>query len=186
MLQRLSNTEKSLYRSVNIRDLVASEIASPSQWTWEDRWPSTGMGGRTRTPIKSEAEQLKELVIALQSKMEALSQQLAECTSKIKDLCDEATARPTIKETELLDIGDGFDTLRPIHVIIEESEDEAIVSLPEIELSARGGTESEAILNFKEALISLYADLAGTPKAKLGRLPTSWLKILQKVMQPIG
>ena len=61
-----------------------------------------------------------------------------------------------------------------------------IASFPETETFAVGSTESEAIMNLKSAIIELFSDLAGTPKNKLGKLPLSWFRILNKVIKPIG
>lgn len=143
-------------------------------------------GSKARTTERSEIGQLREEIAALRYEVEALKNQLTVCTDKIRGLCDDVDSRPIVKEAEIIDIGNGFKTLRPIHVVIEEAEEQATVSLPEIELSATGETESDAILNFKKELASLYRDLFETPTDKLGKLPASWLRILQKVMKPVG
>lgn len=122
----------------------------------------------------------------LDSTIKSLRKELASCRNQINSLCADLKATPSIKQTELFDISERFELIHPIPIVLEESEDEVVASFPEVELFAVGSTESEAILNLKSSIIELFSDLAGTPKNELGKLPLSWLRILNKVIKPIG
>jgi hypothetical protein len=122
----------------------------------------------------------------LDSTIKSLKKELAACRNQINSLCADLKATLSIKQTELFDIGESFELIHSIPIVLEESEDEVIASFPEVELFAVGSTESEAILNLKSSIIELFSDLTGTPKNKLGKLPLSWFRILNKVIKPIG
>jgi hypothetical protein len=170
----------------------SKEFANPFIMAVSDsfqKWGSLSSkfrGSRPRTTGAYEAAEIENIVIDLESQIESLKSELVSCTKRIADLCANLEERPTVIEAELTDIGEDFETLRPIRIVIEELDDEVTASFPEVELFAVGGTRSEAILNLKAALIELYADLVETPNNKLGKLPLSWLRILKKVMKPIG
>ncbi len=148
----------------------------------------SSMIGQTSTATGTQ-EVLSEFqgrVNDLVSTTKSLRKELALCRNQINGLCADLKARPSIKQTELFDISERFELIHPIPIVLEESEDEVVASFPEVELFAVGSTESEAILNLKLSIIELFSDLAGTPKNKLGKLPLSWFRILNKVIKPIG
>jgi hypothetical protein len=152
---------------------------------WQfDPWIGTqpSVGGKTRevrTTIEDKLAKLEETI-------KGLKKELSACRGQIYGLCADLKARPAVKQTQLIDIGEEFELTQSIPIVLEESEDGTIASFPEVELFAIGATESEAILNLKSKIIELFTDLTGTSKNELGKLPRAWLRVLNKVMKPIG
>lgn len=78
----------------------------------------------------------------------------------------------------LVDLG----TLRlrhPITIQIEDHGTEMIASWPEVELWGAGNTDADAMDALKDAIITLYRDLANTPDDLLGTLPLRWKRTLE-------
>jgi len=135
---------------------------------------------------QAEYTRLTYKINELTSIVKSLEKQLVVCNENIDKLSTALKERPIVKQTELYDVGKNMDVLQPIPIVVEESEGEIIARYPEVELFAVGDTESEALLNLKSAIVDLYNDLSETPKDKLGRLPLSWIRILNKVIKPSG
>jgi hypothetical protein len=139
-----------------------------------------------RSEISNEVSVVGNKINDLASSMEAVKQDLALCKETIDKLREELGERPVIKQTKLFDIDEKLDVIQPIPIVIEQWSDEVIASFPEVEVFAVGSSEPEAISNLKTAIGDLYYDLIETPKDKLGRLPMSWLRILEKVLRKVG
>ncbi len=129
---------------------------------------------------------IDDKIANLEAVIKALKKELSACRGQIYGLRSDLKSIPSIKQTQLIDIGEEFELTQPISIVLEESEDEVIASFPEVELFSTGNTESEAILNLKSKLIELFIDLTGTPQNELGKLPLVWLRILNKVIKPNG
>jgi hypothetical protein len=85
------------------------------------------------------------------------------------------------RSVPLNDLGaDGTDLAEPIQVEIEFYEDEVVVKVPELDLWASEATESEALLSMKNAIYDLWQELADEGERRLGKLPRTWKRILQK------
>jgi hypothetical protein len=76
-----------------------------------------------------------------------------------------------------------FRIVQSIPVVLEGDGNEFTASFIEGNISASGETEADAILNFKESLISNYEILEGMPADKLGPLPSRQWAILKSVLK---
>ncbi len=140
----------------------------------------------TTTRPQEVLSELQGRINDLVSTTKSLRKELASCRNEISGLWADLKARPSIKQAELFDIGEEFELIHPIPIVLEESEDEVVASFPETETFAVGSTESEAIMNLKSAITELYSDLSETPHEQLGRLPLSWFRTLKRIMRPVG
>jgi hypothetical protein len=87
--------------------------------------------------------------------------------------------------TTIVDLGDDRVLLRtPLVVVVEEGEDEAVASWPEIEAFGSGCTTAEALNELKDEIVSVYHDLVAAPDAELGRLPLRWKRALSIAVAP--
>jgi predicted RNase H-like HicB family nuclease len=130
--------------------------------------------------------ELKSKVEDLSSGFDSLKEELHSCKKCVDELYEEFTSRPMIKATELFDISEDLEVIRPIPIVIEETEDEVVASFPEVEVFAVGTGEAEAINNLKQEIQELYYELADTPNENLGRVPQSWKRVLDKVLRKVG
>ncbi len=69
----------------------------------------------------------------------------------------------------------------PMQIVLIEESDETIARIPELNLYAIGDSGTEAIYELKDEIINLYEDLISSEN-KLGPLPESWLKTLNKLI----
>jgi hypothetical protein len=130
--------------------------------------------------------ELKGRVDDLASSLESMAQELSSCKECVDRLYSEFADRPIIKATWLFDISKDLETIEPIPVVIEETEDEALASFPEIETFAVGAGEAEAINNLKKEISKLYYELVDADDEELGRIPQAWKRVLRKVIRRVG
>lgn len=119
-----------------------------------------------------------ETDVLLIDRIETLTNQTGQLRSEVRE-------RPLKHNTQIRDLGEnGYDVLEPILITIEEyiSEDNVIACFPEVEVFGEGVTEAEAITNLKQGILDLYDELDEIPKEELGNLPSSWQKILRKII----
>lgn len=128
------------------------------------------------------ADELSELT----QEIRKLADGLQSLKEAVETLRDELNDRPIRVQTQLLDIGDKYEVVHAIPIVIEESDNEVIASFPEVEVFAVGSSEPEAISNLKTAIADLYCELVETPRDELGRLPLSWLRVFEKVIRKVG
>ena len=102
------------------------------------------------------------------------------------DELNELKEKPITKQTELFEIDEALEVIRPIPVVIEEYDDEVIATFPEIEAFGAGLCEAEAIINLKNEIRKIFFELEGVSDDKLGKLPLSWKRVLLKVVKKIG
>jgi hypothetical protein len=76
-----------------------------------------------------------------------------------------------------------FHITQSIPITIEGSVEEFTATFVEANVSASGETEADALLNFKEVLLSTYEILEGMPAAKLGPIPARQWEILMSVVR---
>jgi hypothetical protein len=69
----------------------------------------------------------------------------------------------------------------PLTITLEDYDEEIVASYPEVEAFGSGPTEADAINALKDEVASLYAELAGEPDDKLGKLPKRWKRALLAV-----
>jgi len=147
-------------------------------------------GGAAFGPLEASrvasAEQIRDEISELASSVESMKQELISCKEAIDTLSEELDGKPLIKETKLFDIDEKLDVIQPIPIVIEEFRDEVIASFPELEIFAVANNEPEAICDLKAEIRDLYYDLITTPKDQLGRLPLSWLRILERLIRKLG
>ena len=99
---------------------------------------------------------------------------------------DELREKPVTKQTELLEIDETLEVIRPIPVVIEEYDDEVIAAFPEIEAFGAGLCEAAAIMNLKDKIKETFFELEEVSDDELGKLPLSWKRVLLKVVRKIG
>jgi hypothetical protein len=133
-----------------------------------------------------ELSEVKKQVDDLSSQVESVVSELEQCKEGISTILNELKGRPITKQTELFEIDETLELIRPIPVVIEEYDDEVIATFPEIEAVGAGLCESEAIINLKKEIRKIFFELEGVSDNKLGRLPLGWKRVLLKVVKKIG
>jgi hypothetical protein len=132
--------------------------------------------------VKSQVDDLNSQVKSVVSEL----QQCKEGISAILNELNELKEKPITKQTELFEIDEALEVIRPIPVVIEEYDDEVIATFPEIEAFGAGLCEAEAIINLKNEIRKIFLELEGVSDDKLGKLPLSWKRVLLKVVKKIG
>lgn len=130
--------------------------------------------------------EVKRQVDDLNSQVESVLSELQECREGISTLLNELKEKPVIKQTELLEIDETLEVIKPIPVVIEEYGDEVIASFPEIEAFGAGLCEAEAIIDLKNEIKKTFFELEEVSDEELGKLPLSWKRVLSKVVKKIG
>jgi len=133
-----------------------------------------------------ELSDVKKQVDDLGLQVESVASVLKQCKEGISTILNELRGRPITKQTELFEIDETLELIRPIPVVIEEYDDEVIAKFPEIEAVGAGSCESEAIINLKKEIRKIFFELEGVSDNKLGRLPLGWKRVLLKVVKKIG
>lgn len=136
--------------------------------------------------VGDELAQLKDWVGSLASDVESVKLALKKCEEGINTILDELREKPIIKQTELLEIDETLEVIKPIPVVIEEYNDEVVAAFPEIEAFGVGSGEAEAIRNLKEEIRRIFFELETISEDELGKLPISWKRVLLKVVKNIG
>jgi hypothetical protein len=106
---------------------------------------------------------------------------VAEHTSLVEE-------QPIRWPAQIWDLNDArYELNAALMIIIEEyrSEENIVARFPEVGAFGEGATEMEAILNLKRDIVSLFDELSEEEPEKLGGLPQSWLRILNKVITRI-
>jgi len=151
------------------------------------QWQGTQLGKWTLTyDVKEQVANISNQLDALSVDISSMKSDLDRCNRNITELHKKLEARPIVKQTNITEIGDGFQVKMPIPVTIEEYDDEVTASVSEIELFAAGSNEAEAILRLKREIINLYEELSKTPKIKLGNLLIRYLRILENLVEKNG
>lgn len=165
----------------------------PLEWGGWDLLPVDVSESEVRKGLKFvdelELSEIKGQVDELVSAVEYVKSDLQKCKkgiSKILNELKELKEKPVIKQTELLDIDDGLEVIRPIPVVIEEYDDEVIASFPEIEAFGAGVCEAEAIIDLKNEIRKIFFELEEVGEKELGKLPQSWKRVLLKVVKKSG
>ena len=133
--------------------------------------------------------EVRSQVDGLVSEVESVKSELKECKEGIRTIfneLEELKEKPITKQTQLVEIGAGFEVISPIPVVIEEYRDEVIASFPEIEVFGAGLCEAEAIVELKKKIREIFSELEGVDDDELGKLPLSWKRVLLKVVKKIG
>ena len=133
-----------------------------------------------------ELSEVKRQVDDLSSQVESVISELQECREGISTLLNELREKPIIKQTELFEIDETLEIIRPIPVVIKEYSNEVIAAFPEIGAFGAGLCEAEAIINLKKEIRKIFFELEGISDNKLGKLPLSWKRVLLKVVRKIG
>jgi len=130
---------------------------------------------------------LGDRVRALGQEVRSLSRTIAGLAEEIAGLRERLETTPIIRQSRLLDVGTPeYVVKQPIEVTIEEYDEEIVARWPETETFGSGATESEALTALKSDILSLYEDLAGQRPEELGRLPTAWWRLLNRVLEEHG
>jgi len=133
-----------------------------------------------------ELSEVRRQVDDLDSQVKSLVSELQQCKKGISTILNEFKERPVIKQTELFEIDETLEVIRPIPVVIKEYSNEVIAAFPEIGAFGAGLCEAEAIINLKKEIRKIFFELEGVSDNKLGKLPLSWKRVLLKVVRKIG
>ena len=133
-----------------------------------------------------ELSEVKRQVDDLNLQVESVVRELEQCKEGISTILNELREKPITKQTELFEIDETLEVIRPIPVVIEEYGDEVIAIFPEIEAFGAGFCEAEAIINLKNEIRKIFFELEGVSDNELGKLPLSWKRVLLKVVKKIG
>lgn len=133
-----------------------------------------------------EFSEIRTKINDLASGLESVKKELNSCRKAIIKVHKELSEKPVVKQAELFDIDETLYVIQPIPIVIEDWGNEVIASFPEIEAFGLGKSEPEAIGELKDSIRELYYDLTETPKDKLGKLPLSWIRILERLIKKVG
>ena len=151
------------------------------------QWQRTQLGKWTLTyDIQEQIAKILDQLDALSVDVSWMKSELDRCKRSITKLHEKLETRPIVKQTNITEIGDGFQVKMPIPVTIEEYGDEVIASFPEVEVFGSGTTEAEAISRLKKEIMELYNELLKTPKNELGYLPLAWLRVMDVTIEKNG
>jgi hypothetical protein len=136
--------------------------------------------------LAGELSEVKRHVDDLDSQVKSLVSELQQCKKGISTILSELKERPVIKQTELFEVDETLEVIRPIPVVIKEYSNEVIAAFPEIGAFGAGLCEAEAIINLKKEIRKIFFELEGVSDNKLGKLPITWKRVLLKVVRKIG
>ena len=156
-----------------------------------ERWGAWPEAIGEREVLKSlklvdELSEVKRQIDDLDSKVESVKSELQRCEEGIDAILDELREKPIIKQTELFEIDETLEVIKPIPVVIEEYNDEVIATFPEIEVFGVGSGEAEAIGSLKQEIRKIFFELEKIDDDELGKLPITWKRVLLKVVKNIG
>jgi hypothetical protein len=118
---------------------------------------------------------------SLQLSLQTVNEQLASLREELREL-----RGAKVFGLEITTLApEPFEILRPIPVTIEGVGDNFTATYFEGNVSASGDTESDAIVNFKDSLISKYEILESTPENILGPLPQRQWQILRTLIRRV-
>lgn len=82
----------------------------------------------------------------------------------VKELKEEFTETAVKTPVFIVDLNqEGMKLNYPLFVLIEEWPEEVIARSPELQVIARGGTENDALLAFKQEIVAFYNELKSAP-----------------------
>lgn len=89
-----------------------------------------------------------------------------------------------VKQIKITDLNSSeYRLSKPLDVIIEhDGKGSVLVLNKELEVYGDGGTDLEAINDFKVELIEFYKDLKDVPEYKLGKYPKLWQELLNTLI----
>jgi len=161
---------------------------TPSGYESWRGWPEAT--GESEIPeglkFADELSEVKKQVDDLDSQVKSIVSELQQCKKGISTILDEFKERPVVKQTELFEIDETLEVIRPIPVVIKEYSNEVIAAFPEIGAFGAALCEAEAIINLKKEIRKIFFELEGVSDNKLGKLPLSWKRVLLKVVTKIG
>jgi hypothetical protein len=109
-----------------------------------------------------------------------LLEEIKELSAEVKSLKEDLLNRPLISSIMLNDIGDNsIDILKPIPIIIEESNDECLARWPETNAFGIGTSIIEAISNLKANIAELYFDITSRKVDSLGKIAIKTLSTFE-------
>jgi hypothetical protein len=189
-----AETLKALFSHLELPEwMVLKGKRGPFEWATSQsgRWGELYEAAGEREALRGlgfvdELSEVKKQVDDLSSQVESVVSELQQCKEGISTLLNELREKPIIKQTELFEIDESLEVIRPIPVVIEEYGDEVIASFPEIEAFGAGLCEAEAIVDLKNEVREIFFELEEMSDKSLGKLPLSWKKILSKVVRKIG
>ena len=76
-----------------------------------------------------------------------------------------------------------YELLREIRVVVQSCAEEYLASFFDANINASGCTETEAVANLKEIMLSVYKHLLSLPTGKLGPGPKRQLAVLKEFIR---
>lgn len=169
------------------RERGAFRWTSTEPGRWAELYEATGERGAVRgLGLIDELSEVKKQVDDVSSQVKSVVSDLKQCKKGISTILSELKERPVIRQTELFDVDETLEVIRPIPVVVKEYSGEVIATFPEIGAFGAGLCEAEAILNLKKEIRKILFELEGVSDNELGKLPLSWKRVLLKVVSKIG
>jgi hypothetical protein len=76
-----------------------------------------------------------------------------------------------------------YELLKPIQVVVQPNDAEFIASFFDANVNASGDTETDAVANLKEIMLSVFAYLIGQPEGRLGIGPRRQVAVLREFIR---
>lgn len=110
-----------------------------------------------------------------------LSADIKQLLEEIRLLKEQLLDRPLVSSLSLGNLNnDRIELLKPISIILEETDEECLARWPEVNGFGIGSTISEAIRVLKKNICEIYFDITSRDKATLGELALETLSTLDE------
>ena len=127
--------------------------------------------------MTSEA-QASEAAPAVDERVAALEQLVTELRRVVTEIAEESVTPAE------LSVIPGFDVLRPIPIVVEESAEDAAARWVEAALYGVGRNEGEAIESVREVIAEVWHDLESAPDSTLTRHTRTMRAVLRCYLKP--
>jgi hypothetical protein len=108
-----------------------------------------------------------------------LSADIKQLSEEIRLLKEQLVDRPLVSSVTLSNLNnDSFEIIKPISIILEETDEESLARWPEVNGFGIGSTVYEAISDLKKNICELYSDINSHDQATLGELALETLRTL--------
>ncbi len=114
----------------------------------------------------------------VEDRLAVLEQAVADLRQQLNEIAEES-----ITPAELA-VVPGFDVLRPIPIVVEESADDAAARWVEAALYGLGRSEGEAIESLRDVISEVWHDLESTADSGLSRHTRTMRAVLRCYLKP--
>jgi len=104
--------------------------------------------------------------------------------ARVSQIEHELEDRPRTYLSVIKDLGDRrYTLLSEVTIALEEYKDEVVARWADVGIYASGTTEAEAIAGIKRQIVELFEELRTMKPGTLGRMPSSWRRILRRAIK---